>query len=124
MSDYAADLQRLAETLRAGGPVQEPADRDLLASLAEQAAASLDPRPALVREMAARFFPGQPALRQADEIAKIWSLYACSAWARGECEMPECPPRHAGRIHSFIWRAMRHSPRALGVHRIRQILGS
>lgn len=81
----------------------------------------IERRDELLREVAARFFPGLPAASQAREIARVMHDYFTRGWVndRGDAE---CPARRRAHITGALWHVFKLEPRPLGEDRLRRVL--
>jgi hypothetical protein len=130
-----ARLATLAAGLRTG--TLGPEDRELLADAIEQVArgadaaavlglkrrpgqrmwatyATLAERDGLLRDAAACFLGGCSVAEQARRLHTELLRYHASAWLR-ERTLDQCPTRHVGNMHEFLWRALKvhdHVPAA------------
>lgn len=139
-----ARLVATAASLRNG--TLGPEDRDLLATMIEriadgedaatalgvkrapgqrtlQACAALAERNRLLRDAAARFLGGLSVAEQAHRLYRDLSRYCATAWQRERvCE--QCPDRHLGSLHEFLWAALKHRDYVLSVRSLRLILAA
>jgi hypothetical protein len=81
----------------------------------------LGQRDALLRDIAARFFPGQTIEAQSHGIADAWSRYDANAWQR-ERGLEHCPPHRAGRLEGELFKLQKLRPRPLRWRQIFAIL--
>ena len=83
---------------------------------------ALELRNELLRDAACQFFPNLIPTRQADEISPLYNRYRAIPWARGECDLDECPIKYLGTVRELFWKALKLHDASLGVERIRKIL--
>jgi hypothetical protein len=81
---------------------------------------ALERRNAILREVAAKFYPGKRESRQADEIARELRRYAASAW-RWDRDKADCPYPDDS-LKSYLWLILSEIDNALSDQRIRKIL--
>jgi hypothetical protein len=81
-----------------------------------------DQRNALLREAAQRFFAGYAPAQRAAALADALRAYERRPWVRDRAAR-ECPPRHLGRLEGLLWHFLKAGGRALGVDRVREIIG-
>ena len=84
---------------------------------------ALSERDRILRNAAARFFKGLSVAAQADRLHKELSRYYASAWQREQI-CAQCPDRHLGTIHKFLWRALKMHDRVLSARSLRLILAT
>jgi hypothetical protein len=74
----------------------------------------------LIRDGVARFLGKEAA--PAERLEERLSLYAGTAWARGERNLDECPKRHLGKLEEYLWHVLKLRDRTLCARQIRRIL--
>jgi hypothetical protein len=81
----------------------------------------LERRDNLIREAAARFFPGMRTNAQADRLARALARYSDTAWRRDRM-VSECPARLVNTLQAYCWELLANNEKVLGAERIKQIL--
>lgn len=82
---------------------------------------AFEDRDRLIKEIAARFFPGLPYRDQARKISDAWTNYTSSAWVR-EARLDRCPGRREETLQGLFWKALKMRPHQPSYERIRKLL--